>query len=54
MLGLVLTAPAVVFFAVGVDGPGYCLTAVAFGAAAFNACTGLCLGCKLVALIRHS
>ena len=37
----------------GVDVAGYCLTGLAFGLAAFNASTGLCLGCKAYLLIRR-
>lgn len=44
------TAPALVFFIVDFDLAGYCLTALAFGAAALNAGTGLCLGCKVYRL----
>jgi hypothetical protein len=50
----VLTALALIFFAVGVDVAGYSLTALAFGVAALNASTGLCLGCKAYLLIRRS
>ena len=38
---------------IGVDVAGYCLTGLAFGLAAFNASTGLCLGCKAYLLIRR-
>ena len=51
--GFVLTALALAFFAVGVDVVGYSLTALAFGVAALNAWTGLCLGCKAYLLIRR-
>ena len=51
--GFVFTALALGFFVVGVDVAGYTLTALAFGAAALNACTGLCLGCKAYLLIRR-
>ena len=50
--GFVFTTLALAFFAVGVDIPGYCLTALAFGIAALNAATGLCLGCRAYSLIR--
>lgn len=52
-LGFVFTAMALAFFAVGVDVAGYGLTALAFGVAALNASTGLCLGCKAYLLIRR-
>ena len=52
-LGFVFTALALFFFAVGVDVAGYSLTALAFGVAALNATTGLCLGCKAYLLIRR-
>ena len=52
-LGFVFTAPALVFLAVGVDVAGSSLTALAFGVATLNACTGLCLGCKAYLLIRR-
>jgi hypothetical protein len=51
--GFVLTVLALIFFAVGVDVAGYSLTALAFGVAALNASTGLCLGCKAYLLIRR-
>jgi uncharacterized protein DUF4395 len=51
--GFVFTALALAFFAVGVDVVGYSLTALAFGVAALNAGTGLCLGCKAYLLIRR-
>jgi hypothetical protein len=49
--GFVFTALALIFFVVGVDVPGYGLTALAFGVSALNASTGLCLGCKSYLLI---
>ena len=52
-IGLVLTAPALAFFAVGVDVAGYGLTALALAGAALNASTGLCLGCKAYVLGRR-
>ena len=52
-LGLLLTALALAFFAAGVDVAGYSLTALAFGLAALNATTGLCLGCKAFSLVRR-
>jgi len=54
LFGFVFTALALVFFAVGVDVAGYSLTALAFGVAALNVSTGLCLGCKAYLLIRRS
>ena len=51
--GFVFTALALIFFVVGIDVPGYGLTALAFGASALNASTGLCLGCKAYLLIRR-
>jgi hypothetical protein len=53
LLGFVSTALALTFFAYGVDVAGYSLTALAFGAAALNASTGLCLGCKAYLLMRR-
>ena len=50
--GFVITALALAFFAAGVDVAGYTLTAIAFGVAALNASTGLCLGCKAYTTIR--
>ena len=52
-LGFVLTALALTFFVVSMDVPGYCLTALAFGASALNAAIGLCVGCKAYLLIRR-
>jgi hypothetical protein len=52
LVGFVLTAPALITFALGVDVAGYGLTALALGAAALNAATGLCLGCKAYLLVR--
>lgn len=51
--GFVLTALALVFFVVDVDSAGDALTAVAFGLAALNASTGVCLGCKAYGLVRR-
>ncbi|MGH8966667.1 MAG: DUF4395 domain-containing protein [Actinomycetes bacterium] len=51
-VGFVFTALALTNFALGVDVAGYGLTALAFGAAALNASTGQCLGCKAYLLIR--
>ncbi len=51
--GLVLTAPALLFFSAGADVAGYSLTALAFGAAALNASTGHCLGCQAFLLVRR-
>ena len=52
-LGFVLTALALAFFVADVDVAGYSLTALAFGVAALNAATGLCLGCRAYLLIRR-
>ncbi|WP_168929519.1 DUF4395 domain-containing protein [Nocardioides sp. GY 10113] len=52
LLGFVLTAPALVLLAMGVDVAGYALTALACGLAALNAATGLCLGCRAYPLVR--
>ena len=52
-LGFVITALALIFFVGGLDGAGYSLTALAFGVAALNASTGLCLGCKAYWWIRR-
>jgi len=49
----VLTAPAVVCFAVGVDIAGYVLTALVLGVTALNAATGLCLGCRVYLLSQR-
>jgi hypothetical protein len=51
-IGFVLTASALTFFVVSIDVAAYGLTALAFGASALNASTGLCLGCKAYLLIR--
>ncbi|MDZ5619690.1 DUF4395 domain-containing protein [Nocardioides sp. HM23] len=51
LLGFVLTAVGLIFFAVGGDVAGYSLTALALGVAALNAATGLCLGCKAYLLM---
>ena len=51
--GFVFTALALILFVVGLDVAGYTLTALAFGLAALNASTGLCLGCKAYVLIRR-
>jgi hypothetical protein len=51
-IGFVVTALALISFAVGVDVAGYGLTALAFGVAALTASTGLCLGCQVYLLIR--
>jgi hypothetical protein len=51
--GFVFTALALIFFVVRVDVAGYSLTALAFGVAALNASTGLCLACKAYPLIRR-
>lgn len=46
-----MTAPALICFAVGADVVGYGLTAFAFGVAALNAATGVCLGCRAYLVI---
>ena len=51
--GFLLTALALVFFVLGADVAAYSLTALAFGVAALDASTGLCLGCKAYRLIRR-
>ena len=48
-----VTSAALVSFVVGADVAGYTLTALAFGLAALNATTGLCVGCKTYLLIRR-
>ena len=53
LIGFVFTAAALITFVLGVDVAGYGFTALAFGAAALNAVTGLCLGCKVYLLIRR-
>ncbi len=52
-IGFVVTALALMFFALGVDVAGYSLTALALVLAALNASTGLCLGCKGYLMIRR-
>jgi Domain of unknown function (DUF4395) len=52
-VGFVCTTLALINFAPSVDVAGYGFTALAFGAAALNASTGLCLGCKVYLLIRR-
>jgi uncharacterized protein DUF4395 len=52
-VGFVFTAVALATFVLGFDVAGYGLTALAFGVAALNASTGLCLGCKAYQLIRR-
>ena len=51
-IGLVLTAVALTSFVLGADVTGYWLTAIALGAGALNAATGLCLGCRAYQLVR--
>ncbi len=46
-IGFLLTASALLGFAIGVDVLGYGLTAVAVAGAVINATTGVCLGCKI-------
>ena len=52
-IGFVLATLALISFLVGVDVAGYGLTAIAFGLAALDASTGLCLGCKIYVLFRR-
>jgi hypothetical protein len=52
-VGFVFTAAALITFVLRVDVAGYGLTALAFGVAALNASTGLCLGCKAYHLLRR-
>ena len=49
-IGFLLTASALLAFAIGVDVIGYGLTAVAVAGAVINATTGVCLGCKIYLL----
>ena len=51
LFGFAFTSLALICFVAGVDIAGYSLTALAFGVAALNACTGLCLGCKVYLLV---
>lgn len=51
-LGFVITALALTGFLLGADVAGYALTALAVGATALNAATGLCLGCNVYLLFR--
>jgi tryptophan synthase beta subunit len=53
-VGFLFTALALVSFALGVDVAGRGLTALTFGVSALNACTGVCLGCKVYLLVRGS
>jgi len=52
-VGFVLTALALISFAIGLDVAGYGLTALALAGGVLNAATGLCLGCKAYRLIRQ-
>ncbi len=52
-VGFVFTTLGLTSFVVGIDAAGFGLTAVAFGVAALNASTGLCLGCKAYLLMRR-
>ena len=52
-IGFVLTASALLAFAVGVDVVGYGLTAVAVAGAVINATTGVCLGCRIYLMARR-
>lgn len=51
-VGFVLTGLALVFFVLGLDMAGYVLTALALAGAALNACTGVCLSCRLYQAVR--
>ncbi|WP_347754437.1 DUF4395 domain-containing protein [Agrococcus sp. ProA11] len=53
LVGFVISAPAVIAFAVDLDVAGYGLTALAVGMAAVTAVTGVCLGCRLYTLTRR-
>jgi fumarate reductase subunit D len=53
LVGFVLTALALIGFALGDDLAGLGLTALTFGVTALNALTGICLGCKAYPLIRR-
>jgi hypothetical protein len=53
LVGFLFTALALISFVLGVDVAGFGLTALAFGVAALNAFTGVCLGCKAYLLIRR-
>lgn len=53
LFGFVFTALALTFFVLGLDRAGYSLTALAFGLAALDAATGLCVGCKAYVLVRR-
>lgn len=52
LVGFVITAGALVAFALGLEVAGYALALLAFGATALDAATGLCLGCLLYTLVR--
>jgi hypothetical protein len=49
-IGFVLTAVGLICFVLGADAAGYGFTALAVGATALNAVTGLCLGCQVYLL----
>ena len=53
LVGFFFTSLALISFALDVDVAGLALTAFAFGMAALNASTGVCLGCKVYLLIRR-
>ena len=53
LFGFVFTAVALTCFVFGLDVAGYSLTALAFGLAALDAATGLCVGCKAYLLVRR-
>lgn len=52
-LGFVLTAAALLGFALGVDDVGYGLTAVTVAGGVIHAATGVCLGCRCYLLARR-
>jgi len=53
LVGFVLTSLGLISFLIGADVAGYSFTAVAFGAAALDALTGFCLGCRVYLLFRR-
>lgn len=52
-VGFVLTAVALISFALGNDVAGYSLTGLVCAIAALNAFTGLCLGCQAYRRVRR-
>jgi hypothetical protein len=53
LVGFVLTATALVAFVVGADVAGVVLTAVVLIVTVMEAATGVCLGCRVYALVRR-